>query len=249
MKSTNPRYITNLTKDLTLIYVEDKSGLPELTDMSLWFKNNIKDLSKVTKIEEFPNDKRKVFDNTIYASSLNGLFSDCKLFSNQTVDSIISKINIKYLSDKNAFINTFAGLEIITKLNLTVWDFSNLEIKNMKNMFYGCKNLKELKGIKNLVNSKTVDVNTMFADCSSLEEIDISDWDTSGVEDFSRMFDGCFNLKKITGIIDMKSCKQYAGMFGVNQGTGCKNLKGLKIKNPPNGFFLSGLDKTQYEII
>lgn len=77
MKSTNPRYITNLTKDLTLIYVEDKSGLPELTDMSLWFKNNIKDLSKVTKIEEFPNDKRKVFDNTIYASSLNGLFSDC----------------------------------------------------------------------------------------------------------------------------------------------------------------------------
>lgn len=225
MKSTNPRYITNLTKDLTLIYVEDKSGLPELTDMSLWFKNNIKDLSKVTKIEDLPDDKRKVFDNTIYASSLNGLFSDCKLFSNQTVDSIISKINIKYLSDKNAFINTFAGLEIVTKLNLTVWDFSNLEIKNMKNMFYGCKNLKELKGIKNLVNSKTVDINTMFADCSSLEEIDISDWDTSGVEDFSRMFDGCFNLKKITGIIDMKSCKQYAGMFGVNQGTGCKNLK------------------------
>ena len=51
MKSTNPRYITNLTKDLTLIYMEDKSGLPELTDMSLWFKNNIKDISKVTKIE------------------------------------------------------------------------------------------------------------------------------------------------------------------------------------------------------
>ena len=85
MKSTNPRYITNLTKDLTLIYMEDKSGLPELTDMSLWFKNNIKDLSKVTKIEEFPNDKRKVFDNTIYASSLNGLFSDCKLFSKQLI--------------------------------------------------------------------------------------------------------------------------------------------------------------------
>ena len=70
MKSTNPRYITNLTKDLTLIYVEDKSGLPELTDMSLWFKNNIKDLSKVTKIEEFPNDKRKVFDYSVIKQSI-----------------------------------------------------------------------------------------------------------------------------------------------------------------------------------
>lgn len=249
MKSNNPRYVTNLTKDLTLTYVEDKENAQKLTDMSLWFKRNIPDISNVSKIEEFPEDKRKVFDNTIDASYVSGLFEECKLFTNQTVETVISKINIKFMTNKNSLIGTFAGLEVITKLNLSVWDFSTLEIENMKNMFYGCKNLKELKGIKNLVNSKVIDINSMFANCSSLEEVDISDWDTSNVEDFSRLFDGCTNLKKITGVIDMKSCKQYAGMFGINQGTGCKNLKGLKIKNPPNGFFLSGLDKTQYEIV
>ena len=143
----------------------------------------------------------------------------------------------------------FSGLEVISKLNLGIWDFSKSEVSNMKNMFQGCKGLKELKGIKNLVNTKVTNTSSMFEDCASLEEIDISDCDTSNVEDFSRMFLGCYNLKKITGVIDMKSCKQYAGMFGINQGTGCKNLSGLKIKNPPNGFFLSGLDKTQYEVI
>lgn len=249
MKYSNPGYVTNITKDLLLSYVNDENKTPVLTDMSLWFTTNIKNIKNVESLDKLPNDKRKLFDNTIYASSLSGLFNDCVLFGNKIVDDVISKINIAYLNNKYAFSNTFSGLKVITKLNLSVWDFSKLEVPYMKGMFSGCESLKELKGISNLVNKKTVDISSMFKGCSSLEEIDITDWDTSSIEDFSGMFDGCTSLKKITGVIDMKSCKQYATMFGVNQGAGCKNLKGLQIKNPPNGFFLSGLDRTQYEVI
>lgn len=248
MKSINPRYITNLTKNITLSYIDDTNKTPTLVDMGSWFSKNIKDIKNISTLDKLPEDKRKIFDNTIYASSVSSLFSDCKLFTNQTVNDVISKINIDYINP-NGLVWLFSGLEVISKLNLGIWDFSKSEVSNMKNMFQGCKGLKELKGIKNLVNTKVTNTNSMFEDCASLEEIDISDWDTSNVEDFSRMFLGCYNLKKITGVIDMKSCKQYAGMFGINQGTGCKNLGGLKIKNPPNGFFLSGLDKTQYEVI
>lgn len=248
MKSINPRYITNLTKNITLSYIDDTNKSPTLVDMGSWFSKNIKDIKNISTIDKLPEDKRKIFDNTIYASSVSSLFSDCKLFTNQTVNDVISKINIDYINP-NGLVWLFSGLEVISKLNLGIWDFSKLEVSNMKNMFQGCKGLKELKGIKNLVNTKVTNTSSMFEDCASLEEIDISDWDTSNVEDFSRMFLGCYNLKKINGVIDMKSCKQYAGMFGISQGTGCKNLSGLKIKNPPNGFFLSGLDKTQYEVI
>ena len=122
-------------------------------------------------------------------------------------------------------------------------------IEFLNGLFYGDKDLKSIYGISTLVNKKVTSVNSMFAECESLEEIDISNWDTSSVEDFTRLFDGCKSLKKIKGTIDMKSCIKYSGMFGINTSVGCKELRNLKIKNPPNGFFLSGLEKSQYEII
>ena len=43
-----------------------------------------------------------------------------------------------------------------------------------------------------------------------------------------RMFNNCYNLTTIKGVIDMKSCTDYKDMFN-----NCTKLSGVKIKNPP----------------
>ena len=88
----------------------------------------------------------------------------------------------------------------------------------------------------------------MFNDCNKLKTLDISNWDTSKVTDMSYMFSWCRELTTIKGIIDMKSCTSYNGIF-----LACANLTGVKIKNPPSGITatsgIGGLAAGKYEIV
>ena len=61
MKSINPRYITNLTKNITLSYIEDINKTPTLVDMGSWFSKNIKDIKNISTLDKLPEDKRKIF--------------------------------------------------------------------------------------------------------------------------------------------------------------------------------------------
>ena len=88
------------------------------------------------------------------------------------------------------------------------------------------------------------DMGQMFQDCENLEALDITGWDTSSVEAFFCMFDGCKKLREICGVIDMSSVKTYSNMF-----RNCPNLSGVKIKNPPDRFDGAGLRADQYVIV
>jgi hypothetical protein len=71
----------------------------------------------------------------------------------------------------------------------------------------------------------------------------------------SYMFSGCKNLTTIKGVIDMKSCTNYGTIIHEIIGkdsrmfSGCRKLKGVKIKNPPSGFDGAGLSSSQYTIV
>ena len=77
-----------------------------------------------------------------------------------------------------------------------------------------------------------------------LYSLDLSNFDTSKVEDMNTMFYGCSNLTTIKGVIDMKSCTSYDYMFN-----DCPKLTGAKIKNPPANFDGAGLSSSQYTIV
>ena len=64
-------------------------------------------------------------------------------------------------------------------------------------MFNGCNNLKEIKGLNNLITNKVTDMSWMFYDCKNLISIDISNFKTDNVTDMREMFNGCNNLKEI----------------------------------------------------
>ena len=119
------------------------------------------------------------------------------------------------------------GCRKLTSIDTTGWDTSN--ITDMSYMFQGCNALTTLD-LSNWDSSNVGGMNWMFQGCFSLTTLDLSKWDTSNVTNMDRMFGDCQALTTITGVIDMKSCTSYAGMF-----RSCTKLTGVKIKNPPSG--------------
>ena len=68
--------------------------------------------------------------------------------------------------------------------NLIYLDLSNFDsskVTNMKWMFLDCSCLKEIKGINKLITNKVIDMSGMFLSCNELEYLDLSNFNTSNV--------------------------------------------------------------------
>ena len=76
----------------------------------------------------------------------------------------------------------------------------------MSSMFFGCSSLKELN-LSNFNTNNVTDMNCMFFQCKSLNELNISNFNTNNVTNMSGMFFGCsIQIKK-----KMKSLNKFKG--------------------------------------
>ena len=96
------------------------------------------------------------------------------------------------------------------------------------------------------------DLSSTFSNLSSLEYVDLSDWDTSRVTNFDSMFNHCDNLKRIDGVIDLSSIDKvfipYKSNPLGNMFYSCKALeKKIVIKNPPSDYLDIEDGKTKWE--
>ena len=60
-------------------------------------------------------------------------------------------------------------------------------------MFYNCSSLKELNP-SNFNTNKVTDMSWMFENCSSLKELNLSNFNTNNVIEIYDMFKGCSSL-------------------------------------------------------
>ena len=60
----------------------------------------------------------------------------------------------------------------------------------MFGMFCGCSSLKELN-LSNFNTNNVTNMFVMFLDCSSLKELNLSNFNTNNVTNMSGMFSGC----------------------------------------------------------
>ena len=89
--------------------------------------------------------------------------------------------------------------------------------------YYGGTNLDFIKGLD---TSKVTDMSNMFAYCSTLTSLDLSNFDTSNVTEISYMFDNCATLTDIIGTLDMIKVRNNTYMF-----RDCKALTNVTLKN------------------
>ena len=76
-------------------------------------------------------------------------------------------------------------------------------------MFYACSSLKELN-ISNFNTNNVTDMKYMFFKCSSLKELNISNFNTNNVTNMEYMFSGCSDQFKNIIRAEYKNIKEEA---------------------------------------
>ena len=179
-----------------------------VTDMGFMFNNCLK-LKKIRGLEKF---------NTIKVIDMKAIFGQCNEIEMLDLSNFdISKITdmgwffcycykLKYIKGLEKF-NTnqvtnmrtmFQACTSLEEIDLTNFDTS--KVTDMGYMFASCNKLKRIKGIEKFNTNQVINMKTMFQDCQELEELDLSNFDTSNVNDMGYMFANCFKLKRIKGI-------------------------------------------------
>ncbi len=125
----------------------------------------------------------------------------------------------------------FSECSSLEKLDSDISNLKTEKVKNFREMFKGCKKLKEIN-ITEWKTDEAEDMQGMFYGCSALEHLDIGSFDTQKVENMAYMFYGCTNLIStaldpldVSGF-DTKEVTDMSGMF-----SGCKSIEYLDVSH------------------
>ena len=94
----------------------------------------------------------------------------------------------------------------------------------MKSIFYNCNSLTEID-VSDWDTSNVTNMGSIFYNCSALTEIDVSNWNTSKVTTLFSTFEGCKNLTEIdVSRFDTKNVTNMSSVF-----SGCSNLSEIDV--------------------
>ena len=139
-------------------------------------------------------------------------------------------VNLKTLNLTNVDVSSiedmygmFRDCTNLTFVNITGWDTSN--VTDMGGMFRGCTKLKEIRGISDLNVNNVERFSELFYNCTSLESVDLSSWNTGNAIELHGMFKGC-NLDVFTGIetLNVSSAKDLNNIFASTKSEKILNL-------------------------
>ncbi len=131
---------------------------------------------------------------------LSGLNTSSVTDMSYMFDSCLSLVAVKFggafdTSKVTSMESMFQYCSALKTVDLNGIDTSSVE--NMATMFWGCQELESIAWGASFDVSGVFDMAYMFADCSSLTELDLSSWNTKNVEFISSMFQNCKNLVTI----------------------------------------------------
>ncbi len=88
----------------------------------------------------------------------------------------------------------FSRNEVFKSLNLSGWDTSN--VTTLEGMFYSCTNLSEIIGIEKWNVKKVKSTKWLFSS-NKFAQMDLSQWQTSSLDNMAATFENCVNLTKV----------------------------------------------------
>lgn len=189
-----------------------------------YYPKNIKELKEIiqTITNNTKNNSTGILDltsiNVSEVESFESVFENFYSENHNTVD--ISGWDVTNASSlEKMFINSsFKKIIGFNTLNLS-------KIKSLRECFAKCSELEEIEGIEKIsINNYCNQINWMFYSCKNLQLPETLDWDVSGVEWASGIFNGCVKIEKIDlSKWDMKKPYTFCKMFYQ-----CQNLKSIK---------------------
>ena len=129
------------------------------------------------------------------------------------------------LKTPESFYST-AGFAYYKIISISKWEINTKWVTTMSKMFQGCSSLTSLD-ISNFDTSLVQNgMDGMFQDCSSLTSLDISNFDTGNVTNMSRMFSGCKSLASLdVSNFNTINVTSMSNIFG-----NCNNLTELDLR-------------------
>lgn len=173
------------TQTLTLYYgtnyKESDYGISLLTGSPLWQTTAERKKIKTVVFDESCKDARP---------------KDCGawfwFFEALTTIEHLDYLNTSEVDDMRLMFSTCTSLE-----TLDLSSFNTEKVKCMYAMFDGATNLRSIKLPKGFIGSSVTDLRSMFKDCTSLTELDLSGSNAENVKDMGEMFYGCRALSKL----------------------------------------------------
>ena len=153
-------------------------------------------------------------ENEVYGKNIINLELDIDLKENENIIFNQNENNKREIKDN---VNAFLGNKRINIINEeNKWKIDYKFIKKGK------------YNLKLLFKNKLKDINSLFEKCSNIYSIDLSNFDTSKVNDMGWMFYNCHKLKEIKGINKFNS-NQVTKMNSMFQQ--CNELEYLDLSN------------------
>lgn len=173
------------TQTLTLYYgtnyKESDYGISLLTGRPLWQTTAERKKIKTVVFDESCKDARP---------------KDCRgwfwFFEALTTIEHLDYLNTSEVDDMQSMFRECTSLE-----TLDLSSFNTEKVTNMVTMFENSKHLRSLKLPKGFIGSSVTDLRSMFKDCTSLTELDLSGSNAENVKDMGEMFYGCRALSKL----------------------------------------------------
>ena len=174
--------------------------------------------------------KRKDVKTLTFQSSLSGVPSSAWDVSEAGDGSVLAWMdnsNLYVASDGEIAPNSHASWIFQNFVNLKAIDFGNCfvtsNVTDMSNMFSYCSSLTELD-LSNFDTSNVTNMRGMFDNCGNLTSLDLSNFDTSNVTDMNSMFYYCQSLTSLdlSGFETPPYVRSIYRMF-----KGCDKLKNL----------------------
>ena len=133
------------------------------------------------------------------------------------------------LSSAKSVYGLFVSCEKLTGLDASAWDFSSLV--NARDLFYGCKGLKQVKGLGNWNTHNLESLWDTFGVCHSLETLEgVQNWDLSNAKIIAGTFQECVSLTDEDIAVmynwNMSNVEDISWMF-----KGCTGLKNIDLSN------------------
>lgn len=171
-----------ITVDSLSDYTQLFANLPNLTAIS---GLSALDMSAVTNVNGMFLSDTSLTDVDFGQTDFSHVTDFANMFSKCTALTTVDTANWQVGSAKS-MPYMFSNCPALTKLDVTGWDMS--KVTDMGYMFYNGGALKTITGIGDWAVGNVTTFSNMFAFCTSLNNLDVSAWNTSSAKNLSYMF-------------------------------------------------------------
>lgn len=199
------------TQTLTLYYDKNEQASDiEIYDTPLWPISERRAIQTVVFDESFKDARPKSCYDWFYC------------FEGLTRIEHLDYLNTSEVEYMNSMFRECTSLE-----TLDLSSFNTKKVKNMYAMFDGSTNLRSITLPKGFIGSSVTNLFSMFKDCTSLTELDLSGSNTENVKDMNEMFYDCKALSKL----DLTSFKTGQVTTMESMFCGCSTLATLDVSS------------------